>query len=710
VGTALRHVTALLAGTAVTGAVAAATAPAQEVATVCPTCPLQTIAAGVRAAGPGGTVRVVGGRVRGPLRLTQPVRLVGVDRPVLDGGGRGTVLRVDAADVEVRGFVIRGSGALLDEENAGITITRPGARIVGNRVEDVLFGINVEHAPGTMIRDNTIVGRPLGLADRGDGLRIFDSDATTVQGNRVRQVRDNLFWFSHDVRAVGNDVRDARYGLHLMRTDGALLSDNVLVDNAVGAYLMYGSRLRVVGNLTRHNRGPSGFGLGLRDVDALEVRANLIADNNVGMYISGSPHSIGVVNRFTDNVVAGNDTGLTLDSVQRGNVISANSLIDNTKQVSAPAEDSLAMIAWQAAGRGNYWSDYAGYDAGGDGVGDVPYAPRRSFERLADAHPRLALFKLSPAATAIDWAAAAFPVFRSGAQLVDRRPLVQPVIAAELPRPARSGSALGAAAALLLAVSGALALALRRRRHPKEEAPMLRPVHEIGAVLAVRRLTKAYHQNRAVDDVSFEVRPGEAVALWGANGAGKTTIVRCVLGLVGHDGTVAVAGHDTRRDRKAALRRLGYVAQEPAFHDDLTVDETLAFLGSLRGVEEGRADELLELTGLRAHREKNVGELSGGLRQRLALAVALLGRPDVLLLDEPTANLDAASRRDMIALLVELKEAGTALLLAAHHVHEITAVADRVLLLDHGALVAERPVAAFARDAAHEADLVEVAR
>jgi len=212
------------------------------------------------------------------------------------------------------------------------------------------------------------------------------------------------------------------------------------------------------------------------------------------------------------------------------------------------------------------------------------------------------------------------------------------------------------------------------------------------ASIEVRNLTKRFGRFTAVDNLSFSVAAGEAVALWGANGAGKTTAVRCLLNLFPFTGEVTVGGLDARRRSKEVRRLIGFVPQELSFHDDLTVAETLIFYARLKKVPTGYDfTPLLEQLRLSDHVQKRVGDLSGGLKQRLALAVALLSDPPVLILDEPTASLDIRAREEFLLLLRLLKGQGKTMIFSSHHLDEITALADRVLLLEGGRLVVDSP-------------------
>ncbi len=208
-------------------------------------------------------------------------------------------------------------------------------------------------------------------------------------------------------------------------------------------------------------------------------------------------------------------------------------------------------------------------------------------------------------------------------------------------------------------------------------------------IIEARGLTKAFGDLVALDEVSFQIAAGESVAVWGPNGAGKTTALRALLGVIPYEGTVLVGGADSWRQGRRARGLIGFVPQEVTFQADLGVVETLDLFARLRRVDDSRIDEILELLGLEDQSEKKVRELSGGLKQRLALGVALLADPPVLLLDEPTANLDAKSRGDFLEMLERLKGRGTTLICSSHRPEEVLALASRVLYLEDGRLSAD---------------------
>lgn len=208
-------------------------------------------------------------------------------------------------------------------------------------------------------------------------------------------------------------------------------------------------------------------------------------------------------------------------------------------------------------------------------------------------------------------------------------------------------------------------------------------------MITATSLTKRYGRQLALDDVSIEIPEGDAVALWGHNGAGKTTVVRAILGLIHYEGVVTVGGHDAADDGVAARRLIGHVPQELSFHDELTVAETMEFSCALKGVGAARAHDVLGQVGLDRELGKRVGALSGGMKQRLAIGLALLSNPPVLLLDEPTSNLDAATREQMVHVLQGLKAENRTLVLTSHNLGEVGLLADRVITLEHGKVVLE---------------------
>ena len=204
----------------------------------------------------------------------------------------------------------------------------------------------------------------------------------------------------------------------------------------------------------------------------------------------------------------------------------------------------------------------------------------------------------------------------------------------------------------------------------------------------VRGLRKSHRGFEAVKDVSFDVAEGEIFALLGRNGAGKTTTVEVLAGFQRPDaGTVRVLGLDPWADRAAVRGRTGVMLQEAGFFPDLTVAQTIDTWRGFTSAPRPR-DEALELAGLTAKAGTRVRQLSGGEKRRLDLALALLGRPDLLFLDEPTAGMDPEARAATWALVRDLARRGTTVLLTTHYLDEAQRLASRLAIMDAGRIVA----------------------
>jgi ABC-2 type transport system ATP-binding protein len=233
------------------------------------------------------------------------------------------------------------------------------------------------------------------------------------------------------------------------------------------------------------------------------------------------------------------------------------------------------------------------------------------------------------------------------------------------------------------------------------------------AIIEVDGLRKAYDDTVAVDGVSFTVCQGEIFSLVGPNGAGKTSIVEMLAGLRRPDaGTVRVLGHDPARERRELAQRIGIQLQDAALPDRIRVREALDLYASFY---RNRADwrELLAEWGLADKRNTAFADLSGGLKQRLLVALAFVGRPELVFLDELTTGLDPRARRATWEIIRTIRAKGATVVLVTHSMDEAEQLSDRVAVVDHGRLVAlARPAALVGRagigPSAHQTSLEDV--
>ena len=220
----------------------------------------------------------------------------------------------------------------------------------------------------------------------------------------------------------------------------------------------------------------------------------------------------------------------------------------------------------------------------------------------------------------------------------------------------------------------------------------------MSALLTASQLSKTFGNFTAVNKVDIHINAGEMIALAGHNGAGKSTLMKMLLGLLTPtSGSISINGHNATS--LAARQLIGYLPEIVALYPNMTGFETLDFFADLKHVSRERNRELLTRVGIIEAAKKRVGTYSKGMRQRLALAQALLGQPKILLLDEPTTGLDPASRADFYRILDELRAQGTAILLSSHALAELADQADRIVIMKSGVKTADGDLHALRRDA-----------
>ena len=211
--------------------------------------------------------------------------------------------------------------------------------------------------------------------------------------------------------------------------------------------------------------------------------------------------------------------------------------------------------------------------------------------------------------------------------------------------------------------------------------------------IEVRDLSRVFGDVVAVSGVSFEVRCGEVFSLLGPNGAGKSTAISVISGLLRPDsGDALVMGHSVLKDSMAARRSLGVVPQEVALYNDMSARENLVFWGRMYGLSGselgGRVDEMLLAVGLVERQKGRLGTFSGGMKRRVNIAAALLHKPEVVIMDEPTVGIDPQSRRHILDYVKELNRQGTSVLYTTHYMEEAEELSHRIAIMDKGKVIA----------------------
>jgi ABC-2 type transport system ATP-binding protein len=214
-----------------------------------------------------------------------------------------------------------------------------------------------------------------------------------------------------------------------------------------------------------------------------------------------------------------------------------------------------------------------------------------------------------------------------------------------------------------------------------------------GKAIEVQNLRRYFGDVKAVDGVSFDVQQGEIFSLLGPNGAGKTTAISVICCLLQPtEGDVLVLGHSIRRDPQQAKAALGVVPQEIALYEDLSARENLDFWGKMYGLRgtalKTRVDEVLTLIGLTEREKGRAGKFSGGMKRRLNIGIALLHKPKLIVMDEPTVGIDPQSRRNILDGVKQLNREGATVLYTTHYMEEAQELSDHIAIIDHGKLIA----------------------
>jgi nitrous oxidase accessory protein len=377
------------------------------------------------AAPPGSTVIVKRGVHHGRIVIRGPLTVIGQPGAVVDGDGLGSVVTIEGDDVVFRGFAVRNSGREVTEEAAGIKATGNRHRIEANDVSAVYFGIHIGGGRGVVVQDNVIAPGESYGARPGHGISAWNLTDSQLVGNRISHARDGVYLsFSERVVVASNVVSDCRYGLHSMYSQQARFENNTVSANLLGAALMMSDRLVLRGNrIERHRKGPVAYGVLLKDIGDLIADGNEIVANRIGIYAEGVPSNPSREAVVSLNLIAGNEVGLALQS-NAALTVTGNRIAENLTDVRPLGNGLSPAMRWSRNGRGNSWGQYRGYDADGDGIGDLPHSVEEAMDALLRRNGNVQAFLYTPAHMALEAAARLFPLYRRHPLLVDEHPLM----------------------------------------------------------------------------------------------------------------------------------------------------------------------------------------------------------------------------------------------------------------------------------------------
>lgn len=364
--------------------------------------PHSSLSAAIAAASPGDTITVHGGRfAEGAIRIAKPLHLIGIGKPVIDGGLKHEPLTIAASDASVSGFVIADGGRSSTNDLAGIRLESCQRVVVAdNEVRNCNYAIYLAKARGCTLSGNTIAGQPDRELNSGNGIHLWSCEDITITGNRVTGHRDGIY-LEHALRS---DVEDnhvegnLRYGMHYMYTHDSAYRRNRFTKNGAGVAVMYSRRVEMSGNRFDHNWGSSSYGLLLKDMSDSQIRGNVFEKNSTGIYAQGASRV-----RFERNRFLQNGWALRILSNGADNDFLENEFAGNSFDVGANGQLDNHRFAR------NRWDRYEGYDLNRDGIGDVPYRPVSVYAILIERVPASILLMRSLMVHMLDRAERAFP-------------------------------------------------------------------------------------------------------------------------------------------------------------------------------------------------------------------------------------------------------------------------------------------------------------
>ena len=357
------------------------------------------------------------GHFTGRFHIDKPLSLVG-RQATLSGAGQGHVLTVEGQDVTLMNLIIEDWGGDLTEIHSGILVKEnsQNVQLINNQLTGPGFGIYVLNSQKVQVKGNRVTGDlSLRSADRGNGIHLSGVTHSVVDGNSIKHTRDGVYIInSQHNQILGNHMRELRYGVHYMYSHNNAVIGNHSEHVRAGFALMSSRNLKVANNVAIHC---TQYGLLLNfvtysefyqnKIDHIRVPESNAAAGNHGkaLFVYNSQYNTFKGNRFSNS-----DLGVHLTAGSEGNVISENAFVQNQTQVKYVATRTQE---WSESGKGNYWSNYLGWDLNQDHIGDSPFEPNDGMDKVLWKYPEAKILMDSPAVLMLRWVQRSFPVFKS---------------------------------------------------------------------------------------------------------------------------------------------------------------------------------------------------------------------------------------------------------------------------------------------------------
>ncbi|MCB1786163.1 MAG: nitrous oxide reductase family maturation protein NosD [Chromatiaceae bacterium] len=374
----------------------------------------------IDAAEPNSLLSPPAGTYAGPVIVDKPLDIDGRGEVTIDAGGKGSVVVLDTDGATLRNLHLINSGDSHNDLDAGVQVRGNFNVVKDNRIEDCLFGVDMQQSENNIVRRNHITSKPVELGIRGDAIRLWYSFSNRVEDNTVVDSRDIVVWYSRDNVIRRNSARGGRYSLHFMYSQYNLVEDNDFRGNSVGIFLMYSDSVVVRRNHISHAVGAAGVGIGFKETSDVDIVDNEILYCATGLHLDVSPFQPDTSNRIHGNLLAYNGIGIQFLNDWTGNVFEDNLLKGNLTPVAVLGGKTAARNDWN----GNHWDDYAGFDRDRDGIGDTPYEQYAYADRIWMDVPPARFFKGTPMLEVLDFLERLAPFTSPDLLLRDNKPLM----------------------------------------------------------------------------------------------------------------------------------------------------------------------------------------------------------------------------------------------------------------------------------------------
>ena len=382
-----------------------------------PNLPLHTIQAALDQAQDGDEVIVASGTYpEHDLKITRPLRLKGIDRPVIDGQHHGTVLSIQADGVSVSGFTIVNVERSFTSDYAAIMVT--GSRhfeIKNNLLKNAFFGIVIKKSRLGTIAFNDVSAEAIEEASSGNGVHAWHSSQLSIHDNQLHQLRDGIYLEFVDRSQIyrNQSYDNLRYGLHFMFSNQDDYHHNRFINNGAGVAVMFSKKIHMEHNAFLKNWGASSYGLLLKEIYDAQINDNLFEQNTIGINAEGATRIHYGGNRFLRN-----GWGVKITGACYGNLFEGNDFANNTFDLAYNSQLNDNSFD------GNYWGDYTGYDLDRDGIGDVPYRPVKLFSYIVNRTPESIVLLRSLFIDILNFSEKVSPAFTPDG-LMDHRPVMK---------------------------------------------------------------------------------------------------------------------------------------------------------------------------------------------------------------------------------------------------------------------------------------------